>query len=62
MLVQKLGESICRARIYLMLNDGDILAINFDSQVAPHQSFYLCKVCVQRAERPENQNHGMYFH
>ena len=61
MLLQKLGEIICRAKVYLVLNGGDIPAINLVSHVAPHQNFYPCRICVQKAEHPENRNHDMYL-
>lgn len=61
MLVKKFGETICRAKVYLVINGGDIPAINLVSHVAPHQSFYPCRICVQRAEHPENRSHGMYL-
>ena len=45
-----------------MCTYSTIPAINLISHVAPHQSFYPCRLFVQRAEHPDNRSHGIYLH
>lgn len=61
MIVKKNGVQICRMNIFMVLTGGDIPAINLVSRVAPHQSAYPCRYCVQRAVHPQNRRHGMYL-